>query len=43
MLLKDVLAQTFGFVLVRLTQLVGVKTLFGFTLKAAAQCNPFIA
>ena len=43
MLLKDVLAQTFGFVLVRLTQFVGVETLLGLTLKGAAQRNPFIA
>lgn len=43
MLLQDELAQTLGFVLVALVQLIGIEAVFGFFLQGAAQRNPLIA
>lgn len=43
MLLKDELAQALGFIFVGLAQFIGIETVLGFTLKRAAQRNPFIA
>ncbi|MNL81890.1 hypothetical protein D3C87_2091270 [compost metagenome] len=43
MLLQDELAQTFGFVLGVLVQLIGIEAVFGFFLEGAAQRNPLIA
>ena len=43
MLLKDVLAQTLGFVLVALIQLIGKEAVLGFFLEGAAQRDPLIA